>query len=1119
MYLGAPGDSMRGLAAMETFATNRAAVGSKPSKKEDFSKLECAVRTSQLKARTRRCQQLLLLGVAWLAVTVAGLQAQAPSSRLSMPAATASTPTSIAIVLSRGINLLGVPLRPAVTDAIDAAWLARATGAHFVVALSETGQFRVYLPDLGVPPFPLAGNQAYLLSAPQSLVLSAKAGPWPFSQRERSLRRGLNLLALPGYPTCAITGADLLRMTDAFALYRQIGGCGQGSRFLVEVPGASTVSAPVRTGEGFLLSARTVQSVSLPVDIVPCLRLPRPLRQSSNELVLEDFSDVVTQNDFGFNDFSGNGGDLNSVSDAAFATGTLRCIDAARCHIALSWDFGADTTGTASTGRFFSLMGLTDTKTSLDGHTVLTTEFPEHTLNLDDIDAPLQEPGGPRAIIAILANVGNLSQGPLTLRLELKDTLGVERFKRFSLPASETATTITWNYRTPEEFIDEPSGFSPTQAKVFSLLVEHGRGTDRENTTTGTLTIHKIALLMDRADAEPVADDALLELVTRRCVQYFVDWTSRKPASRGLPQDRSNCGDLLTVGGIGFLVGAQVIAAERGYLSRKAAAKRVLDVLQVLDDPEAFGPERIGKLGYRGWLYHFLGPDGRRKINFDLPSTPALREDLRTVELASIDTGLALMGVWLAQSYFDQSGTVEEEIQTRAQRIYDRVEWPFMLNSATGQFYLAWKPTEPMGVTTNFQVPDAEGQGFYSSKPTGEPGTLDFYTDEALIILLLAIGSQTHPVPPDLWCRLIRQRDPDGFVRTFPGALFTYLFLNAFVDTGAFDLRNIRCQDEPALDLRANSQAAVERTIAYTTRNPCNLATYGTEAWGLSAAEGPSDQYRAYGAAPVAAADIPEEDGTVTYYGMVSAISLSEEHRRRAIQAIRAAWDRGHWHPRFGLADAFNEDIAQRPLDVEPGTENRILRSRGRWVNRALFAIDVGPMLLHIENARTGLIWRMMQKNPNYQRAIDRLQDALGAPATLAFEGEAGFGDGQTMQRSQASSQATVRLQAGEQQRYTFLLPVAATYRILLRYSNDNANSSPTEALQVQVDGFDIGSATAVDTGDGGSGWNVFATASDVGIVALGVGSHTLEVTVTGGDGFGVELDTVKLERVALDGL
>jgi hypothetical protein len=117
---------------------------------------------------------------------------------------------------------------------------------------------------------------------------------------------------------------------------------------------------------------------------------------------------------------------------------------------------------------------------------------------------------------------------------------------------------------------------------------------------------------------------------------------------------------------------------------------------------------------------------------------------------------------------------------------------------------------------------------------------------------------------------------------------------------------------------------------------------------------------------------------------MASAASFGEGFRRRTLSALRSAWERDHWHPRFGLPDAFNDAIHQAALAVAPGSDTRILRQSGPWVQRTLFAIDQGPMLLHLENAQSGLIWELLAQNANIQRALARLI----VPTQILLEGE-----------------------------------------------------------------------------------------------------------------------------------
>lgn len=683
---------------------------------------------------------------------------------------------------------------------------------------------------------------------------------------------------------------------------------------------------------------------------------------SANQIVLEDFTDIVTPVDLGFNDFSGSTGLLNK-DGRPYGQTTLNCPVVPTCTLQLTWDFSIFGDLEAFTGAYHSLFGLTSVSTTLDGTTVVTTTFPEHTLDLNRIDGVLNEPGGPRSIQSICFELSYQGAATLKLRTELKDArspAGI-RFTRFDVPNASTPQTSCWNFRALASYM-VPAGsldLDLSRAKELTFIVERNHfGDNVHNPTSGTLSFRRIWFEANRGDVLPDTDQDLLDLLERRTYQYFLDWSSRKPESLDIPQDRSTFNYLLTVGGIGFGLPAHIIAAERGWITRAEAVTRILNVLRTLDNPNAFGSERVGRIGYQGFLYHFFGADGRRKLNFDFPET-SKNEALNTVELSTIDTGLALMGVLAAQSYFVGTDSKEAEIRQHAQAIYDRVNWPFMLEPASQQFYLGWKPNEPQD--GSFDIPDAQGQGKYSGI-SDNPHTLDYYTDEALIVILLAAGSPTHPVSSETYRHVIFDPSPQGLIRTYPGSLFTFEFLHPFIDT------RDGCPWYP-YNWYANSRLALFTAIAYVTANPDGFATYGPDAWGVSAAEGPTDEYHAYGLPPLAVNPDPEEDGTATYYAMMSAASFGDDLRQKAISALRKAWERGHWHSRFGLPDAFHVEISQ----ALPMTPTGYLRQTGSWKQRALFAIDQGPMLLHLENARSGLIWRLMAQNPNIQRGLSKL--------------------------------------------------------------------------------------------------------------------------------------------------
>ncbi|MGH8592059.1 MAG: glucoamylase family protein [Gammaproteobacteria bacterium] len=736
-----------------------------------------------------------------------------------------------------------------------------------------------------------------------------------------------------------------------------------------------------------------------------------------------------------------------------------------------------------------------------------TVRFPEHGLNLDNVDAPLAEPGGARRLERLEARVRYRGREPLIVRLELEDTRGRKRFARFEVKRSSGIRTLTWKFRNSGSFREaQRRRFDLKSAKVVILVIERRHLADGvTNPRHGTLDIHGISFVPNRPEVEPGDPEARRDLLARRALQYFFDWTSRKPGSQGIPQDRSTFADLLTVGGIGFALPAYIIAAEHGFITRADAANRTVAVLRILDNDAAFSPGRVGFLGHRGFFYHFLGVDGRRKLNFDFAETP-IDESRNTVELSTIDTSLALLGVLTAQSYFSGGDAIEAEIRSRAQAIYERVDWPFMLEPVSQQFFLGWKPNEQRDGPA-FEFPDSSGQGRFSGIP-GDPATWDFYTDEVLLITLMALGSTTHPVPDAVYCAFVRNRSASGLIRSFPGSLFTYQFLHAFIDTDA--LGDLICPGQPVEDWFANSQLAMRTGIDYAVSNPSGFPTYGPEAWGITACEGPEDGYHAYGAPPLAIQNPPEEDGTIAYYGMLSAASYGPDLLGRADSALAAAWDRGHWHYRFGLPDAFHSDVAGI---VAQHPEIPWVRRAGPWLQRALFAIDQGPTLLHLENTRSRLIQDLLAGNPNIVRGLARLPRQAQAPSVIRIEGEStAVGDGIIIDRSNASGLKTVSLQSDQSRTWQIQSPASARYTVAVRYSNDNFG--PLDDVEVLVDGGSVNHFAAQDTGDFGFGWNVFVETGSLGTVDLAAGEHDVRVKVTGGDGFGVEVDAITFDRV-----
>lgn len=620
-------------------------------------------------------------------------------------------------------------------------------------------------------------------------------------------------------------------------------------------------------------------------------QLPLP-QIAGQDFVVDDWNYDVTLNDLGFNDFGGNTG----TTETAEGITTLAVSPVSNGTVGGSLEVSFDFTGQPSevfAGYFASLFGLTDTLVSLDGsgqQPGTTTHFPNYFLDTQDVYRGFL-PLANRSLEQLQFDVRLESASPVTVKIELRDENDFDVFTRRTLTNTGSdwqtvSLSLPSSFTNSVEGAGNPSAFNWRKVSTFTLIVERNNNADGiHNPDSGQFLVDNLRVVdadgqYPDFDAirEPVSgelnhfyEEAYLDYVRGSSAQYFTDWASTDTRTGGIIQDRATFADLMTVGGAGFQLTTYVIDAERGYMSRADAATRTRDILRVLHDHPQ-GPEALGTIGYQGFYYHFLGIDGLRKQNFNFTETTGVNEALNTVELSTIDTALVLAGAVTSGQYFTGDTPIEAEIRLLVDEIYGRVNWNFMVDPATHQFFLGWKPTETRddsGPFGRFKINDAPQNhlGQYSSKPDGAnevPATIDYYSDEGLLIALLAMGSPNpeHRLSREVWDAMIRDTDGGSYVKSYPGSLFTYEFASVWLDTEALGTDNhqsINGQPARPTNFFDNSQAAMLATLNYAIANPNGRATWlngaGTTRFGISAAEGPFDHYAAYSAETTALAD------------------------------------------------------------------------------------------------------------------------------------------------------------------------------------------------------------------------------------------------------------------------
>jgi len=441
------------------------------------------------------------------------------------------------------------------------------------------------------------------------------------------------------------------------------------------------------------------------------------------------------------------------------------------------------------------------------------------------------------------------------------------------------------------------------------------------------------ALLPSRGRAA-VPADVLIEALERSTFRYF--WEAANPAN-GLVRDRYPSPSPASIAATGFAFPAYGIGVERGYVSRAEAQQRTLEALRFLHEAPQGSASR-GFAGHRGFFYHYL----------DM----ATGERVDTCELSTVDTAILLAGILFAQSYFDRDDAGEANIRALAEVIYGRVDWQWAQVRAPA-ICLAWRPeTGP--------VP-WDWRGY----------------NEAMIVYLLALGSPTFPVEPAAWVEWTSTYSQCwgpyfGEPHLAFSSLFGHILTHAFVD-----FRGIRdgFMVRRASDYFENSRRAVAAQRQYTIANPGGFDDYGADVWGLSASDGPgaftlphAGGYRVFAGyfARGGAGPAPFDDGTLSPPAVVAALGIAPELALPAIAELHRRYGRHIWG-RFGFVDAFNPSFDY----AVPLTLGRQVPGLG-WVDTDHVGIAAGQALAMLENFRSGLVWRVMRKNPHIRRGLRR---------------------------------------------------------------------------------------------------------------------------------------------------
>jgi hypothetical protein len=382
----------------------------------------------------------------------------------------------------------------------------------------------------------------------------------------------------------------------------------------------------------------------------------------------------------------------------------------------------------------------------------------------------------------------------------------------------------------------------------------------------------------------------------------------------GLVRDKTQANAPASIAAIGMALASIPVIVERGVIIREFAAKIARKRLSFLwechqgSEPEASG--------YKGFFYHFLDIETGRRV--------------WQCELSTIDSAFLFAGALTVAAYFDRDTADEAEIRQIAAALYERADWNWARDHGPTLTH-GWRPES----------------GFIPYRWRGY--------DEGLLLYILGLGSPTHSLPPESFVAYTESyewRKIYGRELLYSGPLFTHQLSHMWIDFRGVRDEFMRVHDS---DYFENSRHATYIQQEYAVRNPMNFVGYGEHCWGFTASDGPGWTKRSVDGVQreffdylARGAPFGPDDGTVSPWVVAASLPFAPEI---VVPTVRNFGRMKLGMTRlFGFKPSFNQTYL---VEDSP---------TGWWVSPYHFGIDQGPVILMIENYRTGLLWNIMRR-------------------------------------------------------------------------------------------------------------------------------------------------------------
>ena len=290
-----------------------------------------------------------------------------------------------------------------------------------------------------------------------------------------------------------------------------------------------------------------------------------------------------------------------------------------------------------------------------------------------------------------------------------------------------------------------------------------------------------------------------------------------------------------------------------------------------------------------------------------------------------VETSFVASALIALKNYFISNDNQSIQIREMADELWREIEWDWYQNNGEDQLYWHWSPNYDFEM--NMRI-----RGW----------------NESLITYIMAASSPTYGISKEVydngWANnggMVNSRSFYGYdislAPDYGGPLFWIHYTHLGIDP-----HNLY---DAYADYWEEHVNTVKIHYTYAVNNPKGHKNYSDKCWGLTSSDDPDKGYSSH-------KPLYEDNGTIAPTAALASMPYAPEESMKAIKYFYR--ERGSdLFGRYGFYDAFNDNQ--------------------NWVKQDYLGIDQGPILIMLENYRTGLLWESVMNDSDVQEGLSTL--------------------------------------------------------------------------------------------------------------------------------------------------